>query len=443
MADAIDLDGILKMFRVGPSPQEQAQAKNFAMMRAGLGILAANQPGRTPVNPWGVLAQGGLQGMDAYQNSLKYQMDERRAGGAAALQAFQLKKALDQQEALKGLLSPQEPAGAPPAAPVVPQGVGLSEASAAAVGAPWAAMQAVPQPPPPPAPSAGGFQPIPVDRLAKAAAGGVDIKPFLALNAEARPDVLTVDRGDTVDLIDKRTLKVLESRKKGAAPGAVPFEASDITPAQYRTELLNRRAAGKTDINLRIPVKVGEGLAGNVKEIVNETRSAAQGAVGTIETADRILKAVEGGNVNLGPGATLRNKGDQFMQVLGIAGKDQTERLVNTREVMRGLAQQTVEARKKLRGQGQVTENEGKLIARAESGEIDDFTLPELKSFLNVSKRLARQVHSEHRRIVGVMAKDDATKGLVPYYEVPDLPSDDGMQVSPLLQQLLDKYAPR
>lgn len=187
-----------------------------------------------------------------------------------------------------------------------------------------------------------------------------------------------------------------------------------------------------------ISPKVGEGLGSNVKEIVSETRNAAIGALGTLETADRIAKAIEGGNVNLGPTASLRTKGDQFAQVLGIAGKDTQERLVNTRNVIRGLAQQTVEARKKLRGQGQVTENESKLIARAESGEIDDFTLPEMKAFLDVSKRLARKVHAEHKRIIGVMGQDDSTKGLIPYYDVDDLPAE-----APAAQAPKKRYNPQ
>lgn len=239
MAD-MDLDGILKMFRAGPTDEEKAQAKKYALMRAGLGVLAANQPGPTPRSSLGVLAQGGMGGLDAYQSQLQYQMNERRAGGANALQALQIKRALEQQKALQGLLTPesnQAPAERP---------AGLAPSTAEAIGAPWAAAPAVA---PPTAPGGqGGYQPIPLGRLASAAAAGVNVDPFLKMNAAAQPDVLTVDAGNENILIDKKTLKVLNRMPKGAAPGSVPFEASDIKPEGYRDFLLNRSRAGANNV---------------------------------------------------------------------------------------------------------------------------------------------------------------------------------------------------
>lgn len=178
-------------------------------------------------------------------------------------------------------------------------------------------------------------------------------------------------------------------------------------------------------MELKVENKLGEGLAGKVGEIAAEGRSAASGAVGIVDTVTRVKDAIEKGNVNLGPGATIRTKADQVAQFMGIGGETTTERLVNTRNTIRGLAQFTVNARKALKGQGQVSDYEGKLLTKAESGDIDDFTLPELKDFLRVTERLARQAHSEHKRILGVMGGSDneAVRGLVPYFDVPDLPN--------------------
>lgn len=299
MAEPLDLEGILSMFRAGPTAAEKASAKNAAFMRFGLGVLAANQPSRLPRSSLGILAQGGLQGMDAYQNSLKSQMDERKASGANALQALQIKKALEQQAALQGLLSPQEPAGAPPEAP---QPAGLSPTSAAAVGAPWAAMQQVPQSAQPPAP--GGFQPIPVDRLAKAAAGGVNIDPFLKLNAEARPDVIQSDSGGEIIFRDKKTMKELGRIPKTAAPGSVPFEASDIGPGGYRDFLLNKGRASAsqniTNVNAFTPASVTA-----QQEFMRSTRTTydqlkqAPVALQSIERAKALIPEAKG---FMGPG---------------------------------------------------------------------------------------------------------------------------------------------
>jgi len=301
MASELDLEGILKMFRAGPTPEEQSKAKNFALMRAGLGILQGNQPSALPRSSLGVLAQGGLGGLDAYQGHLRSQMDERKAGGASTLQAIQIKKALEQQAALQGLQNPQAPAGAPQEAP---QSTGLSPTSASAVDAPWAAMQQIPQAPPPPAPAAGGYQPIPADRLAKAAAAGVNIDPFLKLNAEARPDVIHVDAGNTIRLIDKKTLKVVGEIPKGGAPGSVPFEAGDIGPSAYRDFLMNKGRASAsqniTNVNAFTPASV---MA--QQEFMKSTRTTydqlkqAPVALQSIERAKALIPEAKG---FMGPG---------------------------------------------------------------------------------------------------------------------------------------------
>lgn len=178
------------------------------------------------------------------------------------------------------------------------------------------------------------------------------------------------------------------------------------------------------NVDVKVNTKTGESLAGQVGNIATEGRATASGAIGIVDTVGRVRSALEGGNINLGPGATIRNKADQVAEILGVGGESTAERLVNTRNTIRGLAQFTVGARKSLKGQGQVSDYEGKLLTRAESGEIDDFTVPELKDFLKVTEKLARQAHKEHKRIIGVMSnsKDESVRGLVDYFDVPDMP---------------------
>ena len=159
--------------------------------------------------------------------------------------------------------------------------------------------------------------------------------------------------------------------------------------------------------------------------MVAESRASALGSLDAIDTVSRVRKALSTGNVTLGPTATLRNQIDQIAQVLGIAGKNTEEKLVNTRDVIRGLAQFTIAARKSLKGQGQVSDFEGKLLQRAESGDINDFTMPELKAFIETTDRLARRQYKNHQSNIDVMKKRPDLEKLVPFYEVPDLPGTD------------------
>jgi hypothetical protein len=201
-----------------------------------------------------------------------------------------------------------------------------------------------------------------------------------------------------------------------------------------------KRATAMPQPAVVVDNRAGRGLADNVKDIVAGTHAAASSAVDSLGTIGNIEKALSSGNINLGPGATVRTKVDQVAQWMGVGGKDTEERLINTRNVIRGLAQSTVNARKALKGQGQVSDYEGRLLMRAEAGEIDDFTVPELKDFLKVSRRMAEKAYGEHKRILGVMSKDEASKGLIPFYEVPAPGTTGGFELSPEGAAALRKY---
>jgi len=184
-------------------------------------------------------------------------------------------------------------------------------------------------------------------------------------------------------------------------------------------------AAGRPSVNVKVDAKMGESFAKEIAPMMGESRSNAMGAASAVDTAGRIKGALSAGNVTLGPTATVRNKIDQVSQMVGAGGNTTEERLVNTRNVIRGLSQFALAARKQLKGQGQVSDYEGRLIQRAEAGEIDDFTLPELRDFVNTTEKLARQTYAEHQRALGVMKQNPELERFIPFYSVPDLPGDE------------------
>jgi len=209
--------------------------------------------------------------------------------------------------------------------------------------------------------------------------------------------------------------------------------AAGIDPKSPEAQALFKARASKLathapapGVSVRVEQKTGESLAKEVGPMMAESLSSAQGAVKTVDTVTRIKKALETGNLSIGPTATVRQQINQVAQIVGATGASTEEKLVNTRNVIRGLAEMAVEARKMLKNQGSITENETKLVQRAASGEIQDFTIPELKDFVNVSERLARDVYKEHKRRTGVMEKNPALKPLVPFYEAPQMPDEGG-----------------
>lgn len=185
-------------------------------------------------------------------------------------------------------------------------------------------------------------------------------------------------------------------------------------------------------------IKMGDSLAKEIGPQMSASMNAALGSLDTLDAVDRARSALSKGLVTLGPTATIRNKINQVSQIMGVAGKDDTERLVNTRNVMRALAQFSLGARKQLKGQGQVSDFEGRMIIKAESGEIDDMTIPEMQSFLDVTDRLARRQYMLHQSNLEKMRTNEKTKDVAPFYEVPPLPSSSVAAIAPALADFHD-----
>jgi len=157
----------------------------------------------------------------------------------------------------------------------------------------------------------------------------------------------------------------------------------------------------------------GKSLAEPIGDRANASLVKAEGATGIMESANMVRGALNTGNVIAGPLAGPRMK---FAQVLELAGAGDKEKLVNTRTAIQGLATLTLESRAELKGQGQVTENEQKLLERARSGSIEDMTIAELQQVVNVSQRLATRLWSNHQNMLKTMETDPAAKDVIRYY---------------------------
>jgi hypothetical protein len=75
-----------------------------------------------------------------------------------------------------------------------------------------------------------------------------------------------------------------------------------------------------------------------------------------------------------------------------------------------------------MKGQGAITESEGLLAERANSGKIEDLTIPEIKQLALASDRAARFAYAEHERKYQEMLKNPTTSSLATYYQGPAMP---------------------
>ena len=157
----------------------------------------------------------------------------------------------------------------------------------------------------------------------------------------------------------------------------------------------------------------GKSLAAPVGARAETSLVKAEGAAGIMESANMVREALNSGNVIAGTLAGPRLKFAQLMETVGAGDK---QKLANTRTAIQGLATLTLESRAELKGQGQVTENEQKLLEKARSGNIEDMTITELQQIVNVSQRLANRLWSSHQNLLKTMETDPAATDSIRYY---------------------------
>jgi hypothetical protein len=176
--------------------------------------------------------------------------------------------------------------------------------------------------------------------------------------------------------------------------------------------------AGKRASGTNLSFNTGKDLAGQVGDISKESRISAMGAVQTADAANRIIQAVDTNKLFQGAGANQRLTAAQIADGLGLGGKETKDKIANSRQAIKGLAELTLQGRKQMRGEGAITESEGALAEKAMSGDIS-LTGPEIRQLAESAKRSAKFQYGQHQQIINTMKADPNTKGLVPYYDIP------------------------
>jgi hypothetical protein len=204
-----------------------------------------------------------------------------------------------------------------------------------------------------------------------------------------------------------------------AAPETPPMSVRELKAYQLMspTEKADYEKLQKikgTNINVSATnTPAGKSLAEPVGKRAEASLVKAEGATEIMNAANSVREALNSGNVIAGPLAGVRTK---FAQVLELAGVGDKEKLTATRTAIQGMADLTLQSRAELRGQGQITDTETQLLERARSGKIEDMTLAELQTVVNVSQRLAGRLWSNHQTLLGTMKTDPAAADVFKYY---------------------------
>jgi hypothetical protein len=186
----------------------------------------------------------------------------------------------------------------------------------------------------------------------------------------------------------------------------------DIAQAGKATTNVNVNTAPKAFLG-----EIGKGVG---EQVVNDF-AGGKSAVQTMNNVAQIEQGLK--NVIVGPGAGARVKLSQIGQILGVNGKDATEQLQNTRNVMQGLARQELSAAGQMKGQGQITESERGILRRAEAGDISELTVPEIQTLLGALKKTSAYRINQHNQNLQRLEKDPNAAGVADYMRLPEMPS--------------------
>lgn len=200
--------------------------------------------------------------------------------------------------------------------------------------------------------------------------------------AQAMKPKEPIKLGATDRLIDPSNYSELV---KAAPNPNQPFNPDGTPNKAYQDYELAKARTGRqvTNLSFNTDRSFGSQLGENAAKILDASHSSALGGIQTIQTANQIRAAIDTGNVAAGPGTTA---GQFFRQITG----NDEKKLVATRETIQGLAKLSLAARGALKGQGQISDYEGRLLQKAASGDIDNMSVPEIRVIANIADRAAR-----------------------------------------------------
>lgn len=254
------------------------------------------------------------------------------------------------------------------------------------------------------------------------------------------PEIKVQDLGGQVVGMNPYTGKQAWDAAKTLTPDQVQSSVNDpfrvgpdgriVANQAYQEYAKQKASAGAARTSVQVNNKMGESLAGQIGPMMKESQGAADAAVKQVQAANTIDQALASGGVITGPGANARLTVTQWGDALGLGGADQKAKLENTRAALQGLAQLTLQGRQQMRGEGAITESEGKLAERAISGDLS-MSPTELRVLTNAARRAGQYVHQEHQRKVQAVSANPDYSSMVPFYAVPDLPQQPASPQAP------------
>lgn len=166
------------------------------------------------------------------------------------------------------------------------------------------------------------------------------------------------------------------------------------TFGQFVIEEANRKTPrNTTSVNVNMPKEMNQALIGVATKAFGASQERATSAAASIKNSQEMFTTLNTNKIYSGPGASARLFIDQ------ISGRN-PEKVVATRQIIKGLAEETLQSRGLLKGQGTITDLEQRSAQKARSGSIDSLTIPELQAVITGNQKINRAVIGSHKERV-------------------------------------------
>lgn len=198
------------------------------------------------------------------------------------------------------------------------------------------------------------------------------------------------------------------------------------SPAAHAQKLARAKASGTyvggTTVMLPKEAEtLGKEIPGRFLDEFKTGRDKVAGALGNWGVWQRIEQAANNG-AYVGPAAEKRLGLAQIGDWLGMTGKDTQETMANTRKVIQGLAELSLNNRELLKGTGPITDFEQRIASKAASGDINEMSPTEVITLARLGRRAALAQAAEHNRRIDDFATRDPRYAEIARHYKQDIP---------------------
>jgi hypothetical protein len=182
------------------------------------------------------------------------------------------------------------------------------------------------------------------------------------------------------------------------------IDFANLKPEQQATfkalQILKKPPAAVTNVNVS---NVDKTAAAELGKLVPDLYNQANAASTQLGDIARYRVALE--SAITGPFADQRLAGARIANALGFVG----DKAINSsRELIQGNAEMALGARGMMKGQGEITKDEQKLLIQARAGDIN-FSKSELNTLFNVFERASKAQYTQSRKLLESAAKQSPT----------------------------------